>query len=248
MSVVLAHVSIGSLYRWFNDPAHWRGDNGLPHRLFQHVELCVVALALACVVAIPVGVVLGHLGKGGLVALNLANIGRAIPSLAILVVAVPIVGIGAKPAYVALIALAIPPILTNTYVAMRQVDGEVKDAARGMGMTGTQMVSRVELRLALPLILAGVRISAFQVIATATLAAEVAAGGLGRYIVDGLAVRDDTQIFAGALVVVILALLVEGMFAGLQRALVPAALRRPRSYTPDPHLEDKTHETLDFAA
>jgi osmoprotectant transport system permease protein len=247
VNALLASISVSSVTRWFTDGANWRGANGIPHRLAEHVQLSAVALAVACLVAVPIGIVLGHLGKGGLVALNVANVGRAIPSLAILIVAVPLVGIGQKPAYLALIALAVPPILTNTYVAMRQVDPEVKDAARGMGMTGLQMVTRVELRLALPLTLAGVRTSAFQVIATATLAAEVAAGGLGRYIVDGLAVRDDTQVFAGALLVVVLALLVEGLFAGLQRVLVPSAVRGPRSYTPDPLLED-TNETLHLAA
>jgi osmoprotectant transport system permease protein len=248
MSAPLAGVSVTAVARWFGDSAHWQGTDGVPHRLAEHVQLCVVAIGVACLVAVPVGLVLGHIGKGGLLALNVANVGRAIPSLAILVVAVPIVGIGARPAYVALIALAIPPILTNTYVGMRQVDPEVKDAARGMGMTGRQMVSAVELRLALPLILAGVRTSMFQVIATATLAAEVAAGGLGRYIVDGLAIHDDTQVLAGALTVVALALLVEGLFAGLQRALVPATLRSGRSLTSTATLEETKNETVNAAA
>jgi osmoprotectant transport system permease protein len=246
--MLVASVSARSLIDWFDDPAHWRGGEGLSHRLAQHGELCAVALGLACLVAIPVGVVLGHLGRGGLVALNIANIGRAIPSLAILIVAVPLVGIGEKPAYVALIALAIPPILTNTYVGMRGVDPEVKDAARGVGMSGRQMVARVEMRLALPLLLAGVRTSAFQVIATATLAAEVAAGGLGRYIVDGLAIRDDTQVVAGALVVVALAMVVEGVISALQRVLVPAPLRDPNRYRSPTLLEETTNETLDLAA
>jgi osmoprotectant transport system permease protein len=234
----LAALSAASVFRWFTDRAHWHGGDGLPHRLSEHVSICAIALVAACVVAIPVGVVLGHLGRGGLIALNVANVGRAIPSLAILVVAVPLVGIGEKPAYVALFALAVPPILTNTYVGMREIDPEVRDAARGMGMTGIQMVTRVELRLALPLVLAGLRTSTFQVIATATLAAEVAAGGLGRYIVDGLATRDDTQVFAGALTVVVLALIAEGLFAGLQRGVTPASLRRPRRYIPDQSMED----------
>ena len=247
MSPLLAHLSLAAVARWFADGAHWRGTDGLLHRLSEHLVLSAVPIVIGCAIAIPVGLVLGHLGRGGAVALNVANVGRAVPSLAILVVAVPFVGIGAKPAYVALVALAVPPILTNTYVAMRQVDPQIKDAARGMGMTGRQMVTRVEVRLALPLILAGVRTSTFQVIATATLAAEVAAGGLGRLIVDGLAVRDDTQVFAGALAVATLALLVEALFAGLQRALVPATLRTRRSSTPNPSLEDISDETLTAA-
>ena len=248
MSGLTASLSLHALVSWFTTAGHWRGSSGVPHRLVEHVELCGIALAVACLVAIPIGVLLGHAGRGGLVALNLANVGRAVPSLAILVVAVPLVGIGAAPAYLALIALAIPPILTNTYVGLRQVDPDVKDAARGTGMTGRQMITRVELRLALPLVLAGVRTSTFQVIATATLAAEVAAGGLGRYIVDGLATRDDTQVFAGALVVVVLALLAEGAIAGLQRALVPAPLRRPAADAPVPLLEESSDESFDLVA
>ena len=240
----LASVSVTSVARWFADGSHWHGVDGLPHRLSEHVALSAIALAIACLVTVPVGAILGHLGRGGLFALNVANVGRAIPSLAILVVAVPLVGIGARPAYVALIALAIPPILTNTYVAVREVDREVTDAARGMGMTGMQILTRVELPLAVPLILAGIRTSTFQVIATATLAAEVAAGGLGRYIVDGFAVRDETEVFAGALVVVVLALAVEALMAGVQRLLVPAALR----HHPDHHLEDSPNETVHLAA
>jgi len=242
--VTLAALSVTSVARWFGDGSHWRGPNGLIHRLAEHAVLSAVPIAIACAIALPIGVILGHVGRGGTVTVNLANIGRAVPSLAILIVAVPFVGIGAKPAYVALIALAVPPILTNAYVGMRQVDPEIREAARGMGMTGPQMVRRVELQLALPLILAGIRTSTFQVIATATLAAEVAAGGLGRFIVDGLAVRDDTQVFAGALAVAVLALAVEGLFAGLQRLLIPATLRPRRSSTPEPFLEDTSNETL----
>jgi osmoprotectant transport system permease protein len=245
--IVLASVSPSSLAHWFTDGANWRGAEGLPHRLTQHVEISAVALAVACLVALPIGVLLGHAGRGGLLALNLANIGRAIPSLAILVVAVPLVGIGDKPAYVALIALAIPPILTNTYVGMREADRDARDAAKGMGMTSAQVMRRIELPLALPLILAGIRTSTFQVIATATLAAEVAAGGLGRYIVDGLATRDDTRVFAGALVVVMLALVVEALIATLQRALIAPPLRRPARLV-SRSMEDTDYEVLTSVA
>jgi osmoprotectant transport system permease protein len=245
---LVAAVSITSVAHWFNDPDHWNGANGVPHRLGEHIQLSLAALVVACLVAIPIGVVLGHVGRGGLVAQNVANLGRAVPSLAILVIAVPIVGIGPKPAYLALTALALPPILTNTYVGMRQVDPEVREAARGMGMTSRQMITGVELPLALPLVLAGVRTSAFQVIATATLAAEVAAGGLGRYIVDGMAIRDDTQVVCGALLVVALALVVEGAIAGLQRTLIPSPLRNPTRSTDDSLLEETDHEILDQAA
>jgi osmoprotectant transport system permease protein len=167
-----------------------------------------------------------------------ANVGRAVPSLAILIIAVPIVGIGARPAELALIALAIPPLLTNTYVGVSGVDDDVRDAARGIGMTAWQTTTRVELPMALPLVLAGLRTAAFQVVATATLAAVVASGGLGRYIVDGLAVRDDTQVVCGSLLVLGLALIVEVAIAGLQRWLVPAPLRAPNRVITDEQLEE----------
>lgn len=194
---------------WFARAETWQGPAGVPHRLAEHLQLSAVSLAIALAVAVPIGLVLGHTGRGGALAVNLANVGRALPSFAILVVMVQITGIGTTPAYVALVALAIPPILTNTYVGMREVDADVKEAAHGMGMTAAQLLGRVEAPLALPLIMAGVRTSAVQVVATATLAAVVASGGLGRYIVDGFANQDHPQIFAGALLVAALSLAVD---------------------------------------
>ena len=179
----------------------------------------------------------------------MANIGRAIPSLAILIIAVPIVGIGPRPAEVAMIALAIPPLLTNAYVGMTNVDEDIRDAARGLGMNGWQAVWRAELPNALPLVLAGLRTASFQVIATATLAAEVASGGLGQYITQGLAVRDDVQVVCGSLLVVGLAVGVEILIAGLQRLVVPAPLRNPSRYTTDEQREESSDaKVLDLAA
>ena len=244
-----AAVTLGGVARWFGDGAHWRGSDGIPHRLAEHVALCGLSLLVAAAVAVPVGVWLGHLRRGGVVAQNVANIGRAIPSFAILVVAVPLVGIGSRPAQIALVALAIPPLLTNTYVGMITVDDDVRDAAQGMGMTGLQTVLRAELPLAGPLILAGLRTATFQVIATATLAAEVAWGGLGRFIVDGLAVRDDTEVVCGSLLVIALALAAEAGFALVRRLLVPAALRRTEGSPRPQPLEESTHAIrLDPAA
>jgi osmoprotectant transport system permease protein len=244
-----ARVDVGSIRAWFTDAAHWHGTDGIPHRLAEHLSICGLALAVAVVLAIPTGIVLGHLRKGGVIAQNIANIGRAVPSLAILIIAVPFVGIGSKPAELALIALAIPPLLANTFVGMAGVDDDVRDAARGMGMTGWQAVRHAELPLALPLILAGLRTATFQVVATATLAAVVASGGLGRYIVDGLAVRDNVEVVCGSLLVVALAITVEAAIAGIQRLVVAAPLRDPNSYTSDEQLEESIHEiALDPAA
>ena len=249
MTRLLASISLRLVVAWFRDAKHWHGRAGVPHRLSEHVVLCAISLGVAIVIALPVGVVLGHLRRGGTLAQNVANVGRAVPSLAILIIAVPIVGIGSRPAEIALVALAIPPLLTNTYVGMLGVDDDVRDAARGVGMTAWQTTRSVEVPLALPLILAGLRTAAFQVVATATLAAVIASGGLGRYIVDGLAVRDDTQVVCGSLLVLLLAVIVEVAIAGLQRTLVPAPLRVANRATTDEKLEESIHAIrLDPAA
>jgi osmoprotectant transport system permease protein len=214
-----------AVFAWFASPAHWSGPGGVPIRLLEHVQISAVAMAVAIVVALPIGITLGHLHRFGNLAINVSNVGRAIPSFAILVIAFEIFGLGDIPAFAALTLLAIPPMLTNSYIGVRDVDPEVLDAARGMGMRERRMVFGIELPLAIPLIMAGIKTSAVQVIATATLAAIVAGGGLGRYILDGLGQRDDTQVFAGALLVAVLALAVELSLSGLEQILVPRGLR-----------------------
>jgi osmoprotectant transport system permease protein len=216
---------LGDVARWLTAGAHWHGANGIPHRLFEHMLMSAAAVGVAAAVALPVGIILGHVGRGGALAINLANVGRAIPSFAILVLATQIFGIGARPAFCALVALAAPPMVTNSFVGVREVDAEVREAARGMGMTGRQVLARVELPIALPLIMAGLRTAAVEVVATATLAALVAWGGLGRYIVDGLAQRDFVQLFAGAVLVAGVSVLTEVTLGGLQRLIVPEGLR-----------------------
>lgn len=217
------------VFRWFADDSHWSGQDGIPTRLLQHVILSGVSMLLACLIALPVAFVLGHLGRGGFLAVNVSNIGRALPSFAILVLAtqVPQLGIGTPAAIVTLVALAIPPLVTNTYVGVRSVDPEVKEAARGMGLSGGQVLRRVELPLSLPLVFAGLRTSAVQVVATATLAALVSAGGLGRYIIDGFAQADTAKVYAGAILVTLLALVVELGLGLLQRRLSPFGRREP---------------------
>ncbi len=216
---------LGDVVSWFAAGEHWRGTNGIPHRAIEHLTMSAFAVAVAAAVALPVGVLLGHLNRGGAVAINVANVGRAIPSFAILVLATEIVGIGATPAFCALVALAAPPMLTNAFVGVREVDADVRESARGMGMTGRQVLTRVELPIALPLVMAGVRTAAVQVVATATLAALVAWGGLGRYIVDGLAQQDYVQLFSGAVLVATVSVVTEVVLGALQRLIVPAGLR-----------------------
>src|SRR4030088_414379 len=214
-----------SVLQWFVDPAHWSGPDGIPVRLLQHVQLSAESVAIGALIALPVGIVLGHYGRFGNLAINISNVGRAVPSFAILVIAFQVFGLGDVPIILALTALAVPPMVTNSYVALREVDPDVKDAARGMGYRELAQLLRVELPLAVPLIMAGVRTSAVQVVATATLAALIAGGGLGRYIVDGLARSDNPRTAAGALLVAALALATELLLAGLQRGLVPRGLR-----------------------
>jgi osmoprotectant transport system permease protein len=221
---------IGQVLQWFLNSAHWQGDGGIPHRLFEHVTMSGASLLAAMLIALPIGIVLGHFGRGGNLAINLSNVGRAVPSFALLVIAVELgLGIGALPAFIALVALGIPPMVTNSYLGMREVDADVREAARGMGMRDRIALVRVELPIALPFIMAGIRTSAVNIVATATLAALVAWGGLGRYIVDGLGQQDYPMLYAGAILVGVLSLAVEFSLAGVQRLVTPAGLRPSKS-------------------
>ncbi|MEV7714905.1 ABC transporter permease subunit [Streptomyces sp. NPDC088270] len=218
--------TLADAWSWLTTSANWSGDGGIWNRLGQHLFLTVVCLLISCLLALPVAVVLGHLGKGGALAVNLSNIGRAVPTFAVLVLLLltPIGGHGEWPTIIALVLFAVPPLLTNAYVGMREVDRDVVRAARGMGMTGGQLMLGVEVPLALPLILTGVRIAAVQLVATATLAALAGGGGLGRIITAGFNLASTAQVVAGAVLVAAFALIVEGLFeAG--RLLVPGRFR-----------------------
>lgn len=214
------------VWQWFTDPDQWSGPAGIPARTVEHVQLSALAMFVAGVPALTIGVVLGHFRRGGSVAAVIADVGRAIPSFGVLVLMIQVLGIGAGPTLVALVLLAVPPMLTNAYVGVAEVDDEVRDAARGMGMTGWARLRHVELPLASPLVLAGIRTAAVTVVATASLAAVVAWGGLGRFVVDGIAQRDEAETLAGALLVAGLAILTEAVLAGVERLVVPVPLRR----------------------
>lgn len=208
---------LGTVVAWFADPANWRGEDGIPTRVWEHVQLSGLAVGIAAAIALPLGLYLGHTGRGGFLAINVANLGRALPSLALialgLVASIALgLGLGFWPALFALVPLAIPPILTNTFVAIRGVDRDTVEAARGMGLRETQILRQVELPLALPLVLVGLRTASVNVVATATLGAVVAGGALGRYIVDGMALQEYDRLFAGALLVALLAIATELLF------------------------------------
>jgi osmoprotectant transport system permease protein len=215
---------------WFTDPANWSGPDGIPVRTWEQLQISLVAMALALAVALPLGLVLGHLRKGVLLATNLSNIGRAIPSLAVLIIlaSIPSIGVGNLAAILALTVFAIPPLLTNTFAGMASVDPEVLDSGAAMGMGRRQRLLRVELPLASPLILAGVRTATVQVVATASLAALVGSGGLGRYVVDGFALQDTTLIVAGAILTALLAIVAEVALVGFERLATPRGLRHRR--------------------
>jgi osmoprotectant transport system permease protein len=216
---------LADVWQWFLD--NWSSGigGGIWERALEHLQISALSVLVALVIALPPAIILGHLGRGGNLAINLVNIGRALPSFAILVIALQVTNqLGVVPTVIALVALAIPPIFTNTYIGLREVDAEIRESAQGMGMQGKQVLTRIELPMAMPLIMAGIRTSTVQVIATATLATLVGWGGLGYYIIVGLRLSNNVQAFGGALTVVALALLVDLALAGVQRLVTPRGL------------------------
>lgn len=228
-----AGVVIGSVIDWLTDPENWQGDRGILAQVLAHLEYSLVALLLAALIAVPLGLWIGHTGRGRVVVVNLAGGFRAIPSLGVLFIAVLILlpRLSGEAAYVVptiivLVILAVPPILSGVYAGVQQVDPAARDAARGMGMTGLQVLREVEVPCAMPLIFSGVRAAMLQIIATTTIAAVVSLGGLGRYLIDGQAVQDYAQMAGGAVLVAALALGVDQVIALVQRLVVSPGLTR----------------------
>ena len=224
---------LGAVAAWFADPATWSGRDGIPVRLWEHLWISGVSLAAAIGVGLPLGLAIGHTGKGARAVVAIANIGRAVPSLGLMglafIVLLPLgLGVGPLPTIIALTALGIPPIVVNAYVGLREVDPELVEAARGMGMRGSEILRRVEVPIALPVILAGVRTSAVQIVATATLAAAIGGGTLGQLIYIGFNVGDQVRIFGAALVVAALSIATEITFGTIQRAATSPGLRDRR--------------------
>ncbi|MCX5207405.1 ABC transporter permease [Streptomyces sp. NBC_00237] len=214
---------LGDAWTWLVTGSNWSGDGGVWARLTEHLYVSGVALGVACLLALPLAFLLGHLGKGGTLAVNISNAGRAVPVFAVLALFMvsPLRSAGYVPTIIALVLFAVPPLLTNAYVGVREVDRAVVEAARGMGMSGTQLFLRVELPLAYPLVMTGLRSAAVQVVATASIAAMVGQGGLGRIITAGFNTYDTAQVVAGAVLVALLALLVEGALVLLGRVCSP---------------------------
>jgi osmoprotectant transport system permease protein len=215
---------------WLTGSAQWHGDDGIPNRLAEHLTYSGLSLLFATLIGLSLGLLVGHTGRGAFAVASVANFARAIPTFGLVVLVVTVVGISVTPVLIALTALAIPPILINTFEGIRGADSDTKDAARGMGMTGWEVLWKVEIPMALPLILLGLRVAAIQIVATATVAAYPGLGGLGRYIVDGLSRNDYQLVIGGSAVIVILALVVQVVFTVLRRVIVsPGLLGSARS-------------------
>ncbi len=217
----------------------WSYYDGFPHRILEHLQYAAIALVIAFVIAFPIGLLIGHTNRGSFLAINIGNAGRALPTLGVLMLVLVLVGTGLIPVVVALVILAIPPILTTTYAGIRSVSGATVDAARGVGMRERQIITSVELPIALPIIFGGVRNATLQVISTATIAAYVGLGGLGRYLFDGLALTDYPRVVAGCVLVAVLAVVIDLLIALVQRLVVSpgvdgrAGKRRGRRTTGD---------------
>lgn len=221
-------TSLTETLRFFLDAANWVGSDGVPTRLLEHLRLSTVATLVALAIALPLGLWLGHTGRGGQLAINVSNVGRAVPTFGIVLLAVTLLSIGPLPILIALVALAVPPILTNTFVGIRAVDPDVRDAAVGMGLSDLRVLRRVEVPMALPLIMTGVRTSAVQVVATAAIAPYGGLSeGLGVYIRNGIPQRRIGEVIAGALLVALLALAVEFLLGRVERALTSEGLKAP---------------------
>jgi osmoprotectant transport system permease protein len=226
---------IAEVVGWLIDPAHWTGQGNIPSRLVEHVGLSVLSLLLAIAIALPVGLAIGHTRRGATLAINLANLGRALPSLAVMGIVLPVtamidpeLGFKVYPTLMAMVVLATPPILVNAYAGVSGVDPDLVESARGMGMREGQILRRIEIPIALPVIVGGIRSGAVQIVATATLGAVFGGVGLGRFLVEGLAQNDDGKIFGGVVLVALLSLATEGLFALAQNFVTSPGLGRPR--------------------
>lgn len=216
------------LFDWLGNPENWTGPDGVPNRMMEHIWYSFLSLAIAAAISLPIGLWVGHKGKGALLMITIGNAARAIPTLGLLTIMVLAAGIGIVAPLVALIAIAVPPILVNCYQGIRSVDPVLVDSARSMGLTERQVLTNVEIPVALPLIILGLRTAALQVVSTASIAAYVGLGGLGRYVFDGLATRDFQLVAAGALLISVLAITTELVFSYGGRLFISRGVLKPK--------------------
>ena len=221
-------IFLTETFAWLVDPANWVGASGIPTRLAQHLLFTLVTLVVAGAIAVPIGFAIGHTGRGRSVAVATAGAFRAIPTLGLLTLVALWVGIGLNAPFVALTVLAIPPILAGAYTGFEAIDRKIIDAARAVGMSEVQILLKVELPLGLPLLIGGLRSATLQIVATATLAAYIADFGLGRYLFEGLRIRDYGEMLGGSVLVILLAIVLEGVFALVQKLVVPRGVTAGR--------------------
>ncbi|NLU83892.1 ABC transporter permease [Rhodococcus sp. HNM0569] len=219
-------------WEFLADPANWSGSGGIWSRLGQHLWYSVLAVAAAAVVAVPLGLAVGHFRRGQVVLVGVVNALRSLPTLGLLTFLVLLLGLGIVPPILALVVLGVPPLLAGTYAGVQSVDDSVLDAARAMGMTEREVLTGVEIPNAMPLVLGGLRNATLQVVATATVAAYVNLGGLGRYIFDGLALYQYDRVLVGAILVAALALVLDGVLALCVWVSVPGSGRLSRLFRP----------------
>jgi len=222
---------IGTTIAWLTDPANWQGPDGIPTRVLAHILVSGTALLIALLIGLPIGLIVGHTRKGAAVAINVANIGRALPTLAVITIVLPVtvvidnqLGFKVYPTLIALVILGLPPIIVNTYTGISSVDPDLIEAARGMGLTERRVLTRVEIPVSIPVISGGVRAAATQIVATATLGAIFGGVGLGRFLVEGIAQNDNGMIFGGVTLVALLCVATEGLFTWIQRRLTSPGL------------------------
>jgi osmoprotectant transport system permease protein len=215
-------------FAWLADPVHWAGADGIPTRLGQHLWYSALSVLIASVVAIPVGYLIGHTGRGRSIAVSISGGARALPSFGVITLIALSVGIGLTAPIISFVILAIPSVLAGAYSGFEAVDRKTVDAARAVGMTEWQIMTKVEMPLGLPLLIGGIRSAVLQVVATATLATFVGAGGLGSYIITGLRANDYPKMLAGSILVIALAVVLEILFSIVQRLVVPAGVTAGR--------------------
>jgi osmoprotectant transport system permease protein len=214
---------------WILDPANWTGAGSIPERIMQHLAISATVLLIASLIALPIGMFVGHTGRGKDVAVTVSGGLRALPTLGLLTLLGLSIGIGLQAPIIALVVLALPPLLAGAYAGLESVDRRTVDAARAMGMRERQVIGKVELPLGMPIIVGGIRSATLQIVATATLAAYIADDGLGRFIFAGLKTRDYAEMLGGSILVILLALAIDGVFAITQRLVVPAGVRATRT-------------------
>lgn len=216
------------MFEWLTAPANWSGDRGIPMRVLEHLGYSALAVLLAAVVAVPLGLWVGHTGRGRVAIITGAGMLRALPTLGLVFLFVLLWGIGLMPPIWALVLLAVPPLLTGVYAGISSVDRRLVDAARAMGMTETQILFRVELPNGLRVIMGGLRAAVLQVTATVAVVAFISLGGLGTFLVEGTQLRDNGRLFGGALLIALTAVAVDAVLALCQRLTISPGLRTPR--------------------